>query len=150
MNSRTAIIVIVVLALVLGGWWYSQKPSTITTDVETNNKENLTGTEATTTENTTPAAVTPETKTFTVEGRNFAFFPNTITVHKGDRVKIIFQNTGGVHDFVIDEFKARTKVISAGQQDIVEFTADKEGSFEYYCSVGTHRQMGMAGTLTVK
>ena len=34
--------------------------------------------------------------------------------------------------------------------DSVTVVSDKTGSFEYYCSVGTHRQMGMKGTLTVK
>ena len=31
-----------------------------------------------------------------------------------------------------------------------EFTADKVGSFEYYCSVGSHRSMGMKGVLKVE
>jgi hypothetical protein len=40
--------------------------------------------------------------------------------------------------------------VGAGASDVVEFTADKAGTFEYYCSVGNHRAMGMKGTLTVK
>lgn len=89
-------------------------------------------------------------KTFTVKGQNFSFAPAEIRVKKGDKVKVVFENAGGFHDFVIDEFKARTKQISDGKTDTVEFTADKAGTFEYYCSVGSHRAMGMKGKLVVE
>jgi plastocyanin len=85
---------------------------------------------------------------FTVEGKNFAFTPSLLSVKKGDTVKITFKNTGGFHDFVIDEFNVRTKQLQSGEET-VEFVADKAGQFEYYCSVGQHRAMGMKGTLTV-
>ncbi len=32
----------------------------------------------------------------------------------------------------------------------VEFTADKKGTFEYYCSVGEHRVNGMKGKFIVE
>ena len=85
-------------------------------------------------------------KDFTVEGSNYKFAPSTLTVNK---VKITFKNSGGFHDFVLDEFGVKTKVIPSGQSATVEFTADKTGTFDYYCSVGNHRAMGMQGTLTV-
>ncbi|MEY4731380.1 MAG: hypothetical protein RL681_326, partial [Candidatus Parcubacteria bacterium] len=46
-------------------------------------------------------------------------------------------------------FNAATKVLTDGQSETIEFVANKAGTFEYYCSVGSHRQMGMKGTLTV-
>jgi plastocyanin len=67
-----------------------------------------------------------------------------------DKVKITLNNTEGFHDWKIDEFNAATKQISAGQQDSVEFIASQKGQFEYYCSVGQHRQMGMKGVLIVE
>jgi plastocyanin len=88
-------------------------------------------------------------KEFTISGQNFSFVPNAITVKKGDKVKITFKNADGFHDFVVDEFGAATKQTKAPTTEVLEFTADKVGSFEYYCSVGTHRAMGMFGTLTV-
>ena len=91
-----------------------------------------------------------EAKAFTLEAGMFYFSPNAITVNKGDKVKITLKNVSGTHDFVIDEFNARTSQTKAGETATVEFTADKTGSFEYYCSVGNHRQQGMVGTLTVK
>lgn len=88
-------------------------------------------------------------KEFTVTGSNYQYEPATLTVNKGDKVKITFKSSGGMHDFVIDEFSVQSKRIGSGEQDIVEFIADKTGTFEYYCSVANHRAMGMKGTLTV-
>lgn len=101
-------------------------------------------------ETTSPVATAGTTQEFTVEGGEFFFKPNLIKVKKGDTVKIIFNNSGGMHDWVLDEFKARTKVIRSGESATVEFVADKTGSFEYYCSVSQHRQLGMKGTLIVE
>jgi len=99
---------------------------------------------------TTPTAPTAAAvKEFTVTGQNFSFAPSTLTVKKGDTVKIIFKNADGTHDLRIDEFNAATKRIRTGEQETITFVADKAGSFEFYCSVGSHRQMGMKGTLTV-
>lgn len=95
---------------------------------------------------TTPAPL----KEFTISGKNFSFSPSTITVKKGDRVKIIFQNTDGFHDFMINEFGVATKQIRSPGTEVLEFVADKAGSFKYYCSVGSHYSMGMKGTLVVE
>ena len=89
-------------------------------------------------------------KEFTITGQNYSFSPSTITVKKGDTVKITFKNSGGLHDLRIDEFNLATKEINGGQQDVAIFTADKTGAFEYYCSVGNHRAMGMKGMLKVE
>ncbi len=89
-------------------------------------------------------------QTFTVTGKNFSFSPSEIKVHKGDKVKIIFQNAEGFHNWILDDFSAKTKTIQAGQSDTIEFVADKTGTFEYYCGVMQHRQMGMKGNLIVQ
>jgi len=91
-----------------------------------------------------------QVKEFTISGKNFSFAPSAITVNKGDKVKITFQSSAGFHDFVIDEFGAATKQLTSPAEETIEFIADKTGTFEYYCSVGSHRAMGMKGTLTVK
>lgn len=90
------------------------------------------------------------TKEFTVTGQSFSFTPSTMTVNQGDHVKITFKSVGGTHDFKIDEFNVATNRIGTGGEATVEFTADKKGTFEYYCSVGNHRAMGMKGTLIVQ
>lgn len=87
---------------------------------------------------------------FTVTASNFKYDVKTIKVKKGDTVKIIFKNSEGFHDFIIDEFDVATNQIGAEEEDEVEFEATKVGTFEYYCSVGKHRSMGMVGKLIVE
>jgi len=96
--------------------------------------------------------ITPEgqRKIFKIEGQPFFFSVKEIKVKKGEIVRIEFTSKVGTHDFVLDEFNVRTKQLSAGQSDSVEFVADKTGTFEYYCSVANHRQMGMVGKLIVE
>jgi plastocyanin len=100
--------------------------------------------------NSSTASPTGERKDIMVQGGDYYFKPNQLRVKKGDTVNIIFKNVDGTHDFVIDEFKIKTNQITAGRQETVTFTADKAGTFEFYCSVGDHRQMGMKGTLIVE
>ncbi|MDP3998267.1 MAG: cupredoxin domain-containing protein [bacterium] len=97
-----------------------------------------------------PTGVTQEVKTFEVEGKPFEYNPKEIMVKKGDRVRIVFKNTQGFHDLTIGELGVHTKQIQAGQSDTIEFVADKAGTFEYYCSVPTHKDMGMTGKLIVE
>ena len=92
----------------------------------------------------------PAEKTFTVTGRNFAFSMDEIRVKKGDRVTINFSATEGFHDFILDAFNVRSERVQPGQTTSVTFVADKAGTFEYYCSVGSHRALGMVGTLVVE
>ncbi len=91
----------------------------------------------------------PSEVTFTVSGRNFSFAPAQMTVKKGDKVTINFESAQGFHDWTVDEFDAQTRAINTGSAASVTFVADQAGSFEYYCSVGSHRQAGMVGTLVV-
>jgi nitrosocyanin len=90
------------------------------------------------------------TKTFSVESSSFKFTPAEITVKKGDTVKITFTNKELLHNFSLDEFNVKTGQLAAGKSETVTFTADKTGTFEYYCNVGSHRSMGMVGKLIVE
>lgn len=98
-----------------------------------------------------PNTVTSSNKApvFTVLGGNFYFKPNSIKVKEGDKVTINFKNDGGMHNFVIDEFNVKSKTTQTGTEQIT-FIASKKGTFEYYCSIGEHRQMGMKGNLIVE
>lgn len=126
-------IIIIVLVLVVLGVFFIGKGVKLEAPVITNNEPS-----------------TGDVKEFIISGRNFSLTPNSITVKKGDKVKITFQNTEGSHNFVISEFNVATKTIKSGEEASVEFTADKIGSFQYYCSIGTHRAMGMWGVLKVE
>ena len=93
---------------------------------------------------------TSSTQEIKVTGKNFSFTPATINVKKGDTVKITFKSEGGTHDLVIPDFNVQTKILQSGKEETIQFTADKTGTFEYFCSVGNHRQMGMKGQIIVQ
>ncbi|TSD06173.1 MAG: plastocyanin [Parcubacteria group bacterium Greene0714_7] len=154
MKNKPIIIFAVVLLLALGSWYYfSQKSSTDsleTTETQvTGDTPSLPAGGMETGELSASDTTAPEVKEFTIASDHFSFVPNSMQVKKGDRVKITFSNPAGTHDFKIDEFSVATAKLSAGQNATVEFVADKAGAFEYYCSVGNHRAMGMWGTLVV-
>ena len=158
MKNKPMVIFVIVLLLALGAWYYfSQKPSTEALDTT---ETQVTGdtpslpaggmeTGEVSTNDITAGVVVGGVKEFTIASDHFSFVPNSMQVKKGDRVKITFSNPLGTHDLKIDEFNAATPKLSAGQSAVVEFIADKAGAFEYYCSVGNHRAMGMWGTLVV-
>lgn len=98
----------------------------------------------------TSAAEASSTRAFVVSGENFSFDVKEIKVKQGDTVKIVFKNLEGFHDLRIDEFNVFTKQIGANQEDTISFVVDRTGVFEYYCSVGQHRAMGMVGKLVVE
>lgn len=116
-----------------------------------------------------------EEKKFTVRGNNFGFTPNSITVAKGDNVKITFVNGEGTHGLCLDaaglcavvkttgadgisseeqtscvEGKHLcTKTLAAGKSDSLEFVAHASGTVPFFCPVDGHRGLGMEGNLTV-
>lgn len=138
--------IVLIIIVVFASGTFSKKAATQSSVLPTNisvQNENSQNTTAST-EPTGPV------KEFTVDGTNFAFNPNKITVNKGDTVKITFKDDDGAHNLVIPDYNVSTKLISEGSQDTIQFIADKAGTFEYFCSVGGHREAGMVGTLVVE
>ena len=158
---KTLLAVIVILALAGGGyWWYSQNTAAPVQDEMTNpfgNADTNTNTNTSTNTDTNTgvnigvdgSVATGVTKQITVTNSGMTFTTKTLSVKKGERVKITFKNAGGTHDFRVEGYNVGTKVIQGGQEESFEFVANKAGSFEYFCSVGNHRASGMWGTLTV-
>lgn len=101
-------------------------------------------------EETEPEAAEATEHTFDIDGFNYGFSEEEIVVNEGDTVTINFTSTEGLHDWVVDEFNASTAQVGSGQSDSITFVADRAGEFEYYCSISSHRQQGMVGTLIVQ
>lgn len=99
-----------------------------------------------------PTGVSKETtRELTVQGGEYKFSPGSISLTKGERVRINFKNTGRLpHNLTIDELGVATDTISGGKDASVEFTAGKTGTFVMYCSVANHRALGMEGEVEVK
>jgi len=126
-----------------------------------NNNNSVTGTITSSTDKTSILAVAVSAnntstvsqigiKVFNITATNFSFSVKEIKVKKGDKIIINFSSTDGYHDWVVDEFKAATQKVQTGGSTSVTFTVDKVGTYEYYCSVGSHRKMGMVGKLIVE
>ncbi|MBI5457007.1 cupredoxin domain-containing protein [Candidatus Kaiserbacteria bacterium] len=165
------LLLVIIAGVLLGGgyFWYGQwtsenKPPQMGIedfippsgrDTPTNPSMNVTPTKTTgvqpqKTTDTKPSADKSEIiQEFSFTNEGYAYLPAAFAVKKGDRVKATFKNTGGTHDFRIDGYNVGTNIIQAGQSQTFEFVADTPGTFEFYCSVGNHRAMGMKGTFTV-
>src|SRR3989338_8247227 len=94
-------------------------------------------------------------KVIEVDSANLRFYMDgvenpDIRVKEGDKVKINFKSSEGYHDWMVDEFNASTERVNPGESASVEFVANKKGVFEYYCSVGRHRENGMKGNFIVE
>ena len=153
-NPSLVIGILFVIALIAGAFWFMSSNKQATTPSQTNQ---TTQTETTVTEEPTATATESATgenvvaKAISVEGGEFYFKPNQIKVKKGEKVTVTFTNAGKMtHNFFVDEFNVASQTINGGKTTTVEFTPDKAGTFEFYCGVGSHRQMGMKGSLIVE
>lgn len=86
----------------------------------------------------------------TLEAGSFYFKPNIIRAKLGQTVRLKLNSVSVQHDFVIDKLGVKSPLLPSGQSATIEFVADTLGEFEFYCSVGNHKQMGMVGTLVVE
>ncbi len=93
---------------------------------------------------------TGEVKEFRIEAFRYGFDPAVIEVNQGDKVRIIATSRDVPHGFAIDEYGINL-YLDGLRPKTVEFTADKAGTFIYYCNVpcgGGHSSM--RGRLIVK
>jgi cytochrome c oxidase subunit 2 len=88
-------------------------------------------TEATLTTSRPDAAQSVEVK---ITAKKFSFDPNKISVSKGDTVRLIVTSVDVDHGIGISEFGIDRKV-KKGATEVIEFVADKEGKFVFFCSV---------------
>ena len=92
----------------------------------------------------------PEVHEIQVTLRKYEFSPGSLRVRKGEKVRLVMAATDHDHGFKLDDFDINQK-IRKGTTAIVEFTADKAGTFQFRCSnvcgIG-HRNM--KGTLVVE
>ena len=91
-----------------------------------------------------------EIREIVVEGGNYYFDSDSITVEQGETVRFVFENVGGTHDLRIPALTAGTSVIQGEQSESFEVTFDETGTFDFICSVGNHAEQGMTGTITAE
>lgn len=107
----------------------------------------LEGTDAT--NDTTLDATATEGQTLNIDAGAFYYSVKEIRARKGETITINLTAVDMQHDFNIDELGVDSDVVKDGESIRFSFVASEAGEFEYYCSVGQHRQNGQVGTLIV-
>jgi plastocyanin len=155
---KNFLLIATVAAIAGGAWFFLTSPALDTPTEELSGEiveaDNMPETESVTTEEELPATIeeSPDAAAvvFTVTGSNFEYDLSEIRVQVGDTVTINFESEAGFHDWVVDEFNAATDKVRPGTPTSVTFVASRAGTYEYYCSIGSHRANGMVGNLIVE
>lgn len=82
--------------------------------------------------------------------KQWEFDPGTITVKQGQKVKLNIKSIDVAHGFALPDFGVSQR-LDPGKEVTVEFTADKKGTFTFFCNVvcgAGHRDM--KGALVVE
>jgi nitrite reductase (NO-forming) len=79
----------------------------------------------------------------------FKFNPGSMQLPAGKKVSITLVNMGAVeHDITVDALGVKLQT-AVGKTASGEFTLDKPGTYDFYCSIPGHKEAGMRGTLSV-
>lgn len=151
-NTGLIVGIVLILAFIGGAILVSNQNNTNTTTRQEDIMQPTTSTESSDamTEPTGTSDAIMQARTINLEAGSFYYKPSEIRVKKGEKVTLIMKSMDMMHDFNIDELQVKIPVTKAGSSATVEFTADTVGTFQYYCSVGQHRQNGQVGTLIVE
>ena len=103
-----------------------------------------------TTESTKEENQNLQVREIRVRAFQFSFDPKEIRVKEGERVRLIITSEDVPHGFSLPDFGIN-EYLAPGKETIVEFTANKKGTFEFRCSVfcGTGHS-NMRGVLIVE
>ncbi len=98
-----------------------------------------------------PSLVSDESvREISITAKQWEFVPGTITVQQGERVRLSIASVDVAHGFALPDFGI-SEYLTPGQTSTVEFTADKKGTFSFFCNVvcgAGHSQM--RGVLVVQ
>ena len=84
----------------------------------------------------------------TVYAGNMYFQPTDIVITQGDSIEFI--NEGGYHDVVVTVGPEILELPAcSGPCNIGTLVFNVAGNYDYECSVGSHAEAGMIGTITV-
>jgi len=89
-------------------------------------------------------------KEFIITAKQWSFSPAMIKVKKGDTVVLKLTSTDVKHGISIPDFGINAD-IKVGETKIVEFVANKAGTFKFTCNIPCGvGHMGMTGTIIVE
>lgn len=114
----------------------------------------------------TPAS--PANGAITVISSEWGFQPEAIVLQLDQEVEFTLENEGEIlHNFNVDGLQVDVieeissggfsgdddkLFVGAGSDDVglLRFVPFEAGEYEFYCTIGSHRQLGMEGRLTVE
>ena len=92
----------------------------------------------------------PTRREFTVTARDYSFSPNQVEAKQDDLIKLTIQSADNAYGFTIDEYRL-SKRVPAGGSTVVEFRADRAGTFSFYSNLSNDsRHSQMRGQLVVR
>ena len=113
-------------------------------------------------------AASPTGGEITVVSNEWGFEPEAIILQLGEEISLTLENEGGIlHNFKVDGLQVDVieeistggfsgdddeLFVGAGSDDVglLRFVPLEAGEYEFYCTIGSHRQLGMEGRLTVQ
>lgn len=116
----------------------------------------------------TPTPVVPVDGDLTVIAFEWGFDPANIVLRQGEEVRLVLQNDGDIlHNLKVDELVVEvieeissggfsgdeeTLFVGADSEDVglLTFVPLEAGEYEFFCTIGNHRQLGMRGLLVVE
>jgi heme/copper-type cytochrome/quinol oxidase subunit 2 len=97
-----------------------------------------------------PQDQAPSRRDLTVTVKDFRFTPDRLEVVQDDLVRVTIVSDDVAHSFNVDEYRIARRVPAKGRT-VVEFRADRVGTFPFYCNLTSepgHDQM--RGQLVVR
>ena len=92
----------------------------------------------------------PTRREFTVTARDYSFSPNRVEAQQDDLIKLTVQSKDNAYGFTIDDYRV-SKRVPAGGSTVIEFRADRPGTFAFYSNLSNDsRHAQMRGQLVVR
>ena len=92
-------------------------------------------------------------QTIQISEKEYSLNPSTLTVPKPGTYEFDVTNDGQItHAFTIEQSgggEAKTGDIDPGSHKTVKFSFSASGKYEMYCPIDGHKDMGMAGMISV-
>ena len=90
-------------------------------------------------------------RVFIVTASRYAFAPDVIEVDEGDRVRIALRSEDVTHGFALEAYGIDVTLPESGEAVLVDFMADRPGTFDFGCSIYCGAgHGGMSGRLVVR
>lgn len=93
-----------------------------------------------------PKPAAPPVHEIKMSAKKYEYTPGEIHVKQGEHVRLLITATDRKHGFEIKDLGIKTD-LEKGEETVVEFTADKPGTYEFrcsnFCGFGHRRMKGM-------